>query len=239
MIQDPQELLRHGVCRARLPRILNCDEWAERLSHIPLSSMTMEGDHELPLYQNILEEEDFPFYDILNGDENNDTTTSSTLPSIPQALAKHFEVTLPSRQLKLDDAFGVHYHSLQHDTSGARHQDPSDITINICLHKSTTQGSHVLFHGTQALQNVQQEQQQNKNDNASTSHLFSFLVEQIPGTATIHYGHHPHETTPIILVSGDDDRDDGGGCSRTNVILTYWYADGRPSNADTTRTCYA
>jgi hypothetical protein len=56
-------------------------------------------------------------------------------------------------------------------------------------------------------------------------HNEKFLVEQIPGYATIHFGHHPHETTP--LQQG----------SHTNIIFTYWYTD--PTKSDVaTRTCY-
>lgn len=49
--------------------------------------------------------------------------------------------------VRLDDAFGLHYNMQQSDTTGALHTDPSDITINICLHASEDiQGSHVVFH---------------------------------------------------------------------------------------------
>ncbi|KAG7344807.1 hypothetical protein IV203_032338 [Nitzschia inconspicua] len=265
LIRDPKELLRYGVCRVRLPAALDCDEWAERLSQIPLTAMTMEGDLEYPLYQNILEQQmdDFPFDAILQQeeDETEDGEEPFQLPSIPYALKWYFDVSHPSVQLRLDDAFGVHYNLHQYDTTGKKHQDPSDITINICLQKSEQcQGSHVLFHGIRSLPNtttevtVQQQQQQQqqlqketeektKTELPQTTQLFFFLVEQIPGTATIHYGNHPHETTAMQRQDEVEESHDNNymDChptttSRTNVILTFWYTDRESDVA--TRSCY-
>lgn len=246
---DNHLLLRYGVCRVRLPNALDCNNWAEKLSKVPLSAMTMEGDEELPLYQNIMEDEEFPFeamlvnYDEEEDDDDNDKTTATrVLPSIAQAFRRHFDVSDPLSQLRLDDAFGVHYQAKQHDTTGAKHQDPSDITLNICLHKSEDTimgGSHVLFHGVKQLQNVRGEGSE-EEDYTTTTLPSTFLVEQIPGTATLHYGDHVHETTKLLVVKEEGNNTTTSSYSygsRTNVILTYWYADGRPSNV-ATRSCY-
>jgi hypothetical protein len=143
-----------------------------------------------------------------------------------------------SRELRLDDAFCVHYNMDQDDTSGAKHMDPSDITINICLHKSKdARGSFVLFHGTKHLE------QMHPNDDDESTDIKAlipipavptilpagkedrFLVPQREGYATIHFGDHPHETTPLRRGS------------RTNIILTYLYTDPTRSDA-ASRSCY-
>lgn len=96
--------------------------------------------------------------------------------------------------------------------------DPSDVTINLCLDKSDDcEGSHVWFHGTKALTNV---------PDADAPKPDQFLVRQDAGYATIHWGDHWHETTP--LKAG----------RRTNIVLTFWYADASRSNV-ASRTCYA
>ena len=125
--------------------------------------------------------------------------------------------------------------------------DPSDITINICIEKSTNCcGSHVVFHGKQTLLNENKMvfiHKEKKNTTTTTlsiagvgedkevSSSFTFPVVQEPMYASIHYGHHPHETTK--LESG----------TRTNLIFTYCYTN--PKNNPTmngndvsTRTCY-
>lgn len=154
-----------------------------------------------------------------------------------------------SEELQLDDAFCVHYNMDQDDTTGKKHTDPSDITINLCLQKSKdAEGSYVLFYGTKRLENLAAAND-NSADAAGVEDFGSksaktplhhpnlvanedtavgddrFLVVQEPGYATIHFGDHPHETT--ALRQG----------SRTNVVLTYVYTD--PSRSDVaTRTCY-
>jgi hypothetical protein len=220
VIVDDVELLQYGIVRATLPlQHLDCDMWAEELTKIPPTAMMFEGDHELPLYRNILETApDFPVNTILKRDEEKHDTH---FLSIRRALHQYFPLDpsqdLP-KQLQLDDAFCVHYDENQMDTTGAKHQDPSDITVNMCLQKSKDcQGSFVLFHGRRHLQHV------TTSESPPPQHE-KILVEQIPGTATIHFGDHPHETT--ALEKG----------TRTNVILTYWYTDRETGVA--TRTCY-
>lgn len=132
-----------------------------------------------------------------------------------------------SRELRLDDAFCVHYNMDQDDTSGSKHVDPSDITINICLHKSKdARGSYVLFHGTKHLEllHLDDDDDESANNNGCAKED-RFLVPQREGYATIHFGDHPHETTPLRRGS------------RTNIILTYLYTDPTRSDA-ATRSCY-
>uniref|UniRef100_A0A7S1VFE7 Fe2OG dioxygenase domain-containing protein n=1 Tax=Grammatophora oceanica TaxID=210454 RepID=A0A7S1VFE7_9STRA len=121
-------------------------------------------------------------------------------------------------EIRLDDAFCVHYNMDQDDTSGSKHTDPSDITINLCVEKTKdVEGSHVKFYGAQKLENV--ERQSSNNDREA------FLVDQLEGYATIHWGVHPHETMPLKRGV------------RTNLILTYCYKD--PSRSDVSvRSCY-
>eukprot|EP00547_Thalassionema_nitzschioides_P006256 CAMPEP_0194219026 /NCGR_PEP_ID=MMETSP0156-20130528/25054_1 /TAXON_ID=33649 /ORGANISM="Thalassionema nitzschioides, Strain L26-B" /LENGTH=46 /DNA_ID= /DNA_START= /DNA_END= /DNA_ORIENTATION= len=43
----------------------------------------------------------------------------------------------------------------QHDTSGEKHVDPSDITVNMCFEKSeNVEGSEVLFYRTRPLEGI-------------------------------------------------------------------------------------
>ncbi len=137
---------------------------------------------------------------------------------IGKIIEQNFGVT--SGELRLDDAFCVHYNMFQHDSGGTKHMDPSDITVNICLEKSANvKGSHVLFYGSQPLKNSDVEERKEGGD-------FRYHVSQEEGFATVHWGHHPHETTPLL---------DGG--RRTNIVLTYCYKDPKKSDVSL-RTCY-
>mmetsp|Transcript_8355 Transcript_8355/g.15409 ORF Transcript_8355/g.15409 Transcript_8355/m.15409 type:complete len:267 (+) Transcript_8355:88-888(+) len=238
--EDPDELLRYGICKVPLPEGFDAEQWAEELSTIPLTSLGFEGDGEYAFYRNILDEPDFPFDRILSFPQNEqdeqeeEKQTTNTPSTIAAAILKHFPVQ-DLKELRLDDAFCVHYNMEQDDTTGAKHMDPSDITINMCLQKSKdAQGSYVLFHGTRQLENVPDFEtnqggestvdNQDDQDTAASS-TTKFLVMQTPGFATIHFGDHPHETTPLYKGS------------RTNVILTLWYTD--PNRSDVaTRACY-
>jgi hypothetical protein len=109
----------------------------------------------------------------------------------------------------------------QGDTTGAKHTDPSDITVNMCLLKSDdVLGSQVKFYGVEHLQNAVEEA-----DSGISSPPKEFLVDQEAGYATIHWGHHPHETMPLRRGV------------RTNIVLTYCYRD--PARSDVgNRACY-
>jgi len=135
---------------------------------------------------------------------------------------KYFDIS-SLEEVRLDDAFVVHYNTLQLDTTCAKHIDPSDITVNICLEKSADcVGSQVVFYGSQQLR-VMEEVTINPRINEE---IEEFTVEQEQGYATIHYGHHPHKT--LDLLQGQ----------RTNVVLTYCYKDDQRSDVKS-RLCYA
>jgi hypothetical protein len=211
-VTNPDELLRFGIV-SHIPITSSeidasaWNTWATELSVVSPIIMTAEGDGEYAFYRNILEEPDFPFDAILRNE------------SIKSALIKFFNVkNLMEDEIKLDDAFCIHYNMNQKDTSGAKHIDPSDITVNLCLNKSDDcRGSHVLFYGTKALHGI---------DNSSVVlPPEKFLVNQEMGYATMHWGDHPHQTT--MLEAG----------YRTNIILTYCYADKTRNNVSK-RSCY-
>jgi hypothetical protein len=206
IITDAVILLRHGVIRAAIPESVDTKKWAAEFSQVTPEIMAGEGDSEYAFYRNILEEPDFPF-DAILGESS----------KIREAILQHFDIS-NTDELRLDDAFCVHYNEEQDDTSGAKHIDPSDITINICLEKTDgAQGSHVLFYGTKQLRGA------SENDELSPER---FLVSQDPGYATIHWGNHPHET--MALKSG----------KRTNIVMTFCYTDATRSDVGS-RTCYA
>lgn len=207
VIEDENELLQCGICRIKIPDSIDCKKWASELSQVtPLIAAAEDG--EFPFYRNIMEEQDFPFDEILLDSE------------ICKAMTRYFEIHSPKDDIRLDDAFCIQYNVEQHDTTGARHTDPSDITINMCMEKTNdAKGSHVLFHGTMPLEKDHDETVPRRQQ------LEKFLVNQEPGFATIHWGAHPHETTALECGS------------RTNVILTYCYRDENESQAHK-RSCY-
>jgi len=202
VISDNKELESYGVIRVTLPESFDCEKWATELSQLTPAIVAGEGDGEYAFYRNILEESEFPFTTILES-------------SIGEALVKYFPIN-DLKELRLDDAFCVHYNMTQDDNSGARHLDPSDMTVNMCLEKtSNVEASHVLFYGSQALEGVEHVPREDP-----------FIVEQVPGFATIHWGHHPHETMAMTR-----------GGRRTNIVLTYCYVDSSRSDV-ALRSCY-
>lgn len=215
VISDNEELLRYGICRVLLPAMLDSARWAEELSHVTPEIMLGQGDGEYAFYRNIMEEPEFPFDLILDASFE-----------IGRAILQHFPVSFLD-ELQLDDAFCVHYNTEQDDTTGAKHMDPSDVTVNLCLEKTKdTVGSHVLFYGTKQLLGVERGQKVGHyEDSGKTILPQRFYVSQEPGTATIHFGDHPHET--IALKRG----------KRTNIVLTYCYKDPTRSGAQM-RSCY-
>ena len=274
VISDDVELLKRGICSVKIPERIDIDFWAKELSQLTPMILGFEGDGEYSFYRNIMDEPDFPF-DMLLFEEvkpkkqlqqQQESPSSSSkvlqeLSDIGKAMIRYFPIITQrqqehkdqqnlveylSEELQLDDAFCVHYNMDQEDTTGKKHIDPSDITINMCLQKSDeTEGSYVLFYGMKKLLNVvddvdndkekeEEEVQNNIDDDAVNEndsdkqnriHENRFYVSQKPGYATIHFGDHTHETT--ALHHG----------SRTNIILTYVYTD--PNRSDVaTRTCY-
>ena len=273
VISDDIELLKRGICCVKIPERIDIDFWAKELSQLTPMILGFEGDGEYSFYRNIMDEPDFPFDMLLFEEEmpkkqlqqKEESPSSSSkvlqeLSDIGKAMIRYFPIITQrqqehkdqqnlvkylSEELQLDDAFCVHYNMDQEDTTGKKHIDPSDITINMCLQKSDeTEGSYVLFYGMKKLLNVvddvdndkekEEEVQNNIDDDAVNEndsdkqnriHENRFYVSQKPGYATIHFGDHTHETT--ALHHG----------SRTNIILTYVYTD--PNRSDVaTRTCY-
>jgi hypothetical protein len=270
IISDDVELLKRGICCVKIPERIDIDLWAKELSQLTPMILGFEGDGEYSFYRNIMDEPEFPFDMILfqEGKQKEPESSSSSsvvlqeLSDIGKAMIRYFPIITQrqkqqehkdqqnlvkylSEELQLDDAFCVHYNMDQEDTTGKKHIDPSDITINMCLQKSDeTEGSYVLFYGMKKLLNVvddvdsndekEEELQKNvdadvdnDNDNDQKNRINDnrFYVSQKPGYATIHFGDHTHETT--ALHHG----------SRTNIILTYVYTDQNRSDV-ATRTCY-
>jgi len=147
-------------------------------------------------------------------------------------------------QIRLDDAFCIRYDESHDDTTCARHMDPSDITVNICLEKSEdTVGSKLVFWGKEKLKGLtedrlkvgdeitngcgEKEDDENRHDGNDDTGEYTFCIEQIPGTATLHWGHHSHMVLPLLKGR------------RTNVILTYCFKDEMMGKGVKCRTCYA
>uniref|UniRef100_A0A7R9WZN3 Fe2OG dioxygenase domain-containing protein n=1 Tax=Craspedostauros australis TaxID=1486917 RepID=A0A7R9WZN3_9STRA len=221
IISDAATLLQYGVVKVPVPNLArklsssdndngdndndNADStsinhaWAKEFSQVTPLNMALEGDGEYAFYRNILDEPDFPFDCILQDTD---------------AIVQHFPIDSQT-ELRLDDAFCVYYNAATHDTtSGDRHMDPSDVTVNMCLHKTPDAvGSYVLFYGARSLAG------------RDATQIDKFLVVQEEGYATIHFGDHFHQT--ISLLRGE----------RTNIVLTYCYKDETRSDV-ATRTCY-
>lgn len=200
-LTDRQDLLCRGILAIDIDTLIDCSFWAGRFASKP--PLLMFTTDEEPRYRNIIEEPNFPFSKILGG--------------LEETIHKHFGVSM--EELRLDDAFAIHYHIDQDRTHGAKHVDPSDITINICLDASDdVQGSHVKFHGSRSL---------GKSDypTDTTAATTVFSVCQQPRCATLHWGDHAHETTRLERGY------------RTNVILTLCYKDKTRSDV-ASRSCY-
>ena len=184
----------------------DCQDWATELSRVT-PEIEFAEDGEYAHYRNIMEDETFPFDLILR--------------CLEGALTEYFIDSVD--EIRLDDAFAIHYNTSHYDTRVGRHMDPSDITVNLCLERSDDlAGSQVLFHGHQRLP---------KSPNGLPSppqHATDkFLVGATAGWATIHFGFHPHEVTR--LVAG----------RRTNIVLTYCFKDpGKSEYMNRTETCY-
>jgi hypothetical protein len=210
ILSDPESLLRLGIVKVPIPSVIakQAAKWASELSQVTPMIMFGQGDSEYAFYRNIMEEPELEF--PLDG---------ALSEEVEEAFWKYFGVK--RAEMRLDDAFCVHYNMDQLNTSGSKHMDPSDITVNMCLEKTDdVEGSQVLFHGTKKLENS------NVDDKSTIDDPTSFLVPQQEGFATIHFGSHPHETLPLLR-----------GGRRTNIILTYCYKDKSRSDVDK-RNCY-
>jgi hypothetical protein len=214
IISDRDELLRLGVCKVPIPEAIaeKRRKWSSQLTQVTPMILASEGDGEYAFYRNILQEPELEFpLDLILKSE------------IGTAILNHFGLSSLD-EIRLDDAFCISYNTSQSDTSGAKHTDPSEITVNMCIEKTDdVQGSQVLFYGTKRLENI--ETKNESSNSRSEQKDFRFLVTQEEAWCTIHYGSHPHETMP--LESGQ----------RTNIVLTYCYVDESKSDAGK-RTCY-
>ncbi|GMI01145.1 hypothetical protein TrVE_jg7617 [Triparma verrucosa] len=167
-------------------------------------------DNEYAYYKNLLEDKDTPEMKKF---------ITQVLSSCTPLLLEHFVNSID--EIKLDDVFCISYNSSQHDSRCAKHQDPSDITVNICLERTEDLGgSQIMFYGAKQLKSST-----SSSTPSTPTEEEVFLVDTRLGCCTIHYGAHPHETS--VLTSGE----------RTNIVLTFVYADQNKSGAD--RTCYA
>lgn len=202
------QLEQYGVVFVPIPKEIDCAYWADQLSQPTLQIMQFEEDGD-PFYRNILDEPDFPWNKLLAPDS-----------FIAKTMKQHFGINDFENEVRLDDAFCIHYNTDQDDSTGARHTDPSDITVNLCLDKSLdTVGSHVKFYGTETLCSAPEE----KSPNLPRD--FQFAVKQERGYGTMHWGGHPHET--LALEAGQ----------RTNIVLTFCYTDQQRCQG-LNRTCY-
>jgi hypothetical protein len=209
-----EELLKIGIIRVPVPSSLNCVVWAQTLAVVtPLNAASEDGEY--AFYRNIIDDPDFPFSDIVH-----------ECSDIGKAIVKYFNLS-SLEEIRLDDAFIVHYNMSQLDTTCAKHIDPSDITVNICLEKSTDcEGNQVVFYGAQNLPGLDGISEPSFSGDETDSQDQIFMVEQEQGFATIHFGHHPHRT--LDLSKGH----------RTNVVLTFCYKDKRRSDVQS-RLCYS
>ena len=183
VISDDQELLKRGICRIKLPKQLDIYRWANELSQVTPMNLGFEGDGEYAFYRNIMEEPEFPFDLILLGGGESEPESESKVSDIGRSMLRHFPILTKetrtqrqeeqiedqykvlSEELQLDDAFCVHYNMDQDDTTGKKHMDPSDITVNMCLQKSKdAKGSDVLFHGIKRLENLDNDAEKGDED---------------------------------------------------------------------------
>ena len=224
IIEDENTLLQYGVCRVRIPFTQEeIDHWSHTLSQVTPLNMSLE-DGEYAFYRNIVEEPNFPFDRLLAKGEianmlhryflllpNNSTTTTTTTTNNNDTSSTADDI------LRMDDAFCIHYNTSQNDTRCAKHTDPSDITLNMCLQcTENMEGSQVLFYGTCQLHGITTSEQVPR----------VFAVRQKPGYATLHWGHHPHQTLPLRKGK------------RTNIVVTYCYKE-KTKSTFRSRTCYA
>mmetsp|Transcript_56791 Transcript_56791/g.113835 ORF Transcript_56791/g.113835 Transcript_56791/m.113835 type:complete len:245 (+) Transcript_56791:48-782(+) len=194
-ISDDAELCNRGVPRCHIGKAVDLNGWADELSRVSPVSVFAE-DGEFAQYRNIMGDPGFPFDAILT--------------AITPCLNTYFVDS--AEEVVLDDAFAIHYNESHCDTRVAKHTDPSDITVNLCLERTEDlEGSQVQFFGAMGLKN-----KSSVYEGAVDATLIAnenFLVNPENGWATVHWGKHPHLVTSLRKGS------------RTNVVLTYVYAD--------------
>jgi hypothetical protein len=141
-ISNDGELLNRGVVRCNVAGAVDLSGWAAELAQVSPESVFAE-DGEYAQYRNIKEScPSFPFDPILT--------------ALTPCLEQHFVDR--ASEVELDDAFAIHYNESHWDTRVAKHTDPSDITVNLCLERSEDlEGSQVQFFGTVGLKETNEE----------------------------------------------------------------------------------
>mmetsp|Transcript_15911 Transcript_15911/g.32488 ORF Transcript_15911/g.32488 Transcript_15911/m.32488 type:complete len:233 (+) Transcript_15911:47-745(+) len=213
LIENDADLLKRGIVRVQVfTPPAGC--------HSLLPSLNLESIKEASPFNQSLEDDEYAFYKNLLDDVSS-LPLQSILDACSPPLLRHFVGSMD--EIRLDDAFCVSYNPGQHDSRCAKHQDPSDITVNVNLERTPDmKGSQIMFYGAKNLRGVPA----GGGDAVPSSGPSSrFLVDTKLGWCTIHYGSHPHETTAL----------EGG--ERTNLVLTFVYKDESKSEAN--RTCYA
>ena len=163
------------------------------------------------------EDSEYAFYKNIFDDPEYQDIFATVLRDIQPHLEEYFCENID--EIQMDDAFAVHYNETHHDSTVKKHQDPSDITVNLNLERTNDlKGSQVKFYGTKKLKNVVQIIQEKGREEEV------FLVDTPLGFCTIHWGAHPHEVTPLERGR------------RTNIVMTYIFKD--KSKSDATRNCY-
>lgn len=215
-ITEEKELLQMGICRVRIPKPKEeLQEWANEFSQVT-PEIIFQQDSSSSFYRNIL-------------DQANPIDAMVRSSVIGQAIQTHFSTD----ELILDDAFCIQYTSSQWDTSCAKHVDPSDITVNLCLEGNTHPGtgSQVVFYGQQS---ISTRLPRLLDDHSNVI----FGVNQTQGYATIHWGRHPHKTTPLRTKQGDNNNDGGVCHKRTNIILTYCFKHKKDKHDIMNQNCF-
>jgi hypothetical protein len=224
LISDEAELLSRGVVFCDCIPLPPSSEQCYNL----MPGMQLEDLTEVSPFNIAQEDDSYAFYKNIK--EDNITDEGATLPTATfpvdmvmkacgPVLLKYFVDDLD--EVYLDDIFVVHYNTDQFDSRCAKHQDPSDITINVCLESSQDlSGSQIVFYGERSLKGVGDgtKKESGKGDDVL------FKVDCKLGACTLHWGGHPHETLPL------------GVGRRTNVVLTLAYKDKGKSGKN--RTCY-
>lgn len=211
-ICDQSRLRSLGVTFCAVPSFqpLPCDSNGSLLSRLNITSLcepnplniSME-DNDYAFYKNILDDPSFPYVEEI-------------VQAITPTLLEHFVTDM--NDVYVDDVFVVHYNTEQYDSRCPKHQDPSDITVNVCLERSEDlEGSQIVFYGSKRIRCVEPFEEKQEED--------GFLIDTKLGCCSIHWGAHPHEVTPLKRGR------------RTNVIFTMAYKDAAKSEKD--RICYA
>ncbi|GMH85512.1 hypothetical protein TL16_g10254 [Triparma laevis f. inornata] len=114
-----------------------------------LPSLNLTSIKEVSPFNQSLEDNEYAYYKNLMEDRDTPEMKKfidQVITSCAPLLQEHFVSS--TSEIKLDDVFCISYNTSQHDSRCAKHQDPSDITVNICLERTLDLGgSQILFYG--------------------------------------------------------------------------------------------